>query len=284
MPQQKLQGNNTKALFGVTLISLLAIPVCYLLSFTTQMDEPFWVFVAGVVICFTGIPIIVWLFLVGNLPKSAKQNIYFYVFCVFSFTAIVDLLIGLTLDGYIDTLLFYLNNGEPYLKSPHGCMINYWDGTIHFALYIAMTFRIASSKSFRSLGFFWFGSIMNSMIVFLPGNVLGPWGHEVQLSYLLNIPYTFFPISFFILLLSQTKFNNNNRNNNSSYNFKVLLSCYFVFAIILIFAISFFILLLSQTKFNNNNRNNNSSYNFKVLLSCYFVFAIIFCLFEERKR
>ena len=32
--------------------------------------------------------------------------------------------------------------------------------------------------------------------MFLPGNVMGKWALEVQPSYLLNVPYVFFPLSF----------------------------------------------------------------------------------------
>lgn len=44
----------------------------------------------------------------------------------------------------------------------------------------------------RDAALVWFGSIFHSLLVFLPGNVLGP--HEVKLSYLLNVPYILVPL------------------------------------------------------------------------------------------
>jgi len=61
------------------------------------------------------------------------------VFCIFSFTAVVDLFIGLELDGFVKGFMeFYLREGEPYLRSAYGCSINWWDGTAHFTMYLVM--------------------------------------------------------------------------------------------------------------------------------------------------
>jgi len=48
------------------------------------------------------------------------------------------------------------------------------------------------------LGFIWVGSIMNSLIVFLPGNVIGKFGIHLKESYFLNVPYVIFPLVFAI--------------------------------------------------------------------------------------
>lgn len=55
-----------------------------------------------------------------------------------------------------------------------------------------LLFTYPHSGPVRDAALFWFGSIFHSLIVFLPGNVLGP--HEVKLSYLLNVPYILVPL------------------------------------------------------------------------------------------
>ena len=58
---------------------------------------------------------------------------------VFSWTCMIDLGIALELDGYIANFIgYYFAEGEPYLQTAHGTLINYWDGTVHFALYLAI--------------------------------------------------------------------------------------------------------------------------------------------------
>ena len=63
---------------------------------------------------------------------------------IFLFASLVDMVIGLENDGYVGKYLhFYLLQGEPYLKTPFGSMINYWDGTVHLALVLFVLSRTA---------------------------------------------------------------------------------------------------------------------------------------------
>lgn len=73
-------------------------------------------------------------------------NLYISVWSIFLFASLVDTTVALENDGYIGKYMhFYLLQGEPYLKTPFGTMINYWDGTIHFALVLF----ILSRKSYE---------------------------------------------------------------------------------------------------------------------------------------
>uniref|UniRef100_A0A0B7AEA7 EXPERA domain-containing protein n=2 Tax=Arion vulgaris TaxID=1028688 RepID=A0A0B7AEA7_9EUPU len=115
------------------------------------------------------------------------------VISVFAWTSMIDLSIGLELDGYISNFMgFYFAEGEPYLKTAHGTAINYWDGTVHFALYLAMIALYSKGKSYRNVGLYWVGTILNSMIVLLQGGVAG--NNPFKLSILLNIPYVLLPL------------------------------------------------------------------------------------------
>ena len=62
----------------------------------------------------------------------------------------IDLGIGLELDGYISNFIgFYFAEGEPYLMTGHGAVINWWDGTFHFILCIS----IITAYTYRWDGF-----------------------------------------------------------------------------------------------------------------------------------
>ncbi|NWI20093.1 TM6S2 protein, partial [Crypturellus soui] len=144
------------------------------------------------------------------------------VFVVFSFTSAVDLVIALEEDGFISGFVeLYVREDQPYLRTAHGITLCYWDGTVHHGLYLAMIAAMSQRRSYRSLGLFWLGSVMMSIVVFLLGNLIGaatggtrgargPRGCSVALSpgaapagkyssdlsasFLLNVPYVVLPV------------------------------------------------------------------------------------------
>ncbi|XP_010163932.1 transmembrane 6 superfamily member 2, partial [Antrostomus carolinensis] len=131
---------------------------------------------------------------------SHFQDPLFCVFVVFSFTSIVDLIIALEEDGYISGFVeVYIREGESYLRTAHGIMICYWDGIIHYGLYLAMIVAIDQRKSYRNLGLFWLGSLMMSIIVFLLGNLIGKHSSDLSPAFLLNLPYILIPTWVFSL-------------------------------------------------------------------------------------
>jgi len=68
----------------------------------------------------------------------------YLVFALSTFAAAVDVTIGLETDGYVSGLMtMYLKNGEPYLGTPYGALISYWDGTAHYLMYFIMLTAMA---------------------------------------------------------------------------------------------------------------------------------------------
>ena len=189
-----------RVLLGIIVVSLLSIPICYILSHMKGMKNSLNIFLYSLAICISIVPLIYFL-LIKHLLYVQKET-YFYVFTIFSFTAIADLLLALTIDDYSSAFHFYLNQGEVYLKTSHGLFINYWDGTMHYTLYLIMLYCMlkqqTNTKFFRFLSLFWCGSIINSLIVLLGGAAVGQYGTDIKPSYLLNIPYTVFPIVFML--------------------------------------------------------------------------------------
>ncbi|CAF3794005.1 unnamed protein product [Rotaria socialis] len=189
-----------RVLVGIVGVSLLSVPICYMLSYMQQMKNSLNIFLYSAVICVSVAPLTYFL-LIKHLLHVKKET-YFYVFTIFSFTAIADLLLALTIDEYSSAFHFYLNQGEVYLKTSHGLFINYWDGITHYILYLIMLYCMLKQKTetkfFRFLSLFWCGSIINSLIVLLGGAALGQFGAHIKPSYLLNIPYTVFPIIFLV--------------------------------------------------------------------------------------
>jgi hypothetical protein len=175
--------------FAVFLFSQSSWLVSFSLTRLNLMKDQLSVFIAGVV-C---------LALVTAGPFFIFRKYFkrvdplMYVMSVFAWTSMIDLSIGLELDGYISNFMgFYFAEGEPYLNTAHGTAINYWDGTVHFALYLAIIALYSKRKSYREVGLYWTGTILNSMIVLLQGGVAG--NHPFKLSILLNIPYILLPL------------------------------------------------------------------------------------------
>lgn len=175
-------------LFVIFLISLVPLPLCYTLNSLPWMQEPVVIFAVGVVVLM--MLVMVPCFLVRNMKKP---EFILYVMGLFMFSSMIDLIIALEADGLIpEVMTFYLKEGEPYLWTPYGTMINYWDGIVHYAISLWMLYAISKGKSYRKAGLYWCGSIINSLLVLVPGSVLGKFG--VRPAILLNLPYLFVPV------------------------------------------------------------------------------------------
>ncbi|XP_053906108.1 SURP and G-patch domain-containing protein 1 isoform X2 [Cuculus canorus] len=171
---------------GVLAPSLLAIPVAFGINSVTALTDSPLSLMLTVLLVLAGLTSIIF-FVTG---VSHFQNPLFCVFVLFSFTSVVDLIIALEEDGYISGFMeVYVREGEPYLRTAHGIMICYWDGIVHYGLYLAMMAAIGQRKSYRNLGLFWLGSLMMSVTVFLLGNLIGKYSSDLSPGFLLNLPY-----------------------------------------------------------------------------------------------
>ncbi|KAL4227830.1 regulation of lipid metabolic process [Mactra antiquata] len=177
-----------RAEFGIFLTSLIPFPLTYILNTQQWMLNPNIVLVIGVIV----------LTLLVVLPSyllrgTDKPEFILYVMSLFMFASMIDLIIALEADGILSEFMtFYLKEGEPYLWTPYGTMINYWDGTVHYSLCLWMLYCIYKRKSYRHVGLYWAGSIVNSLLVLVPGSILGKFG--VKWAILLNLPYLFVPV------------------------------------------------------------------------------------------
>ncbi|RLV82501.1 hypothetical protein DV515_00016583 [Chloebia gouldiae] len=112
------------------------------------------------------------------------------VFVLFSFASAVDLLIALEEDGIVSGITeLYVREGDPHLRTAHGLLTCYWDGTVHYGLGLALAAAAGRRKNYRGLGLFWLGSLLMSAVVFLLGNLIGKYSPELSPSFLLNLPY-----------------------------------------------------------------------------------------------
>ncbi|XP_028672101.1 transmembrane 6 superfamily member 2b [Erpetoichthys calabaricus] len=174
----------------VFLLSLCAFPVAYLANRVSTFEEPSAVLGLGVAAV-----LVVFSIAYAIVRCDVPVDCIFYFFSVCAFTSVIDLIIGLEQDGYISGFMeFYMNEGEPYLRTAYGIMICYWDGSAHYILYLLMVMKISNGQSYRNVGLYWLGSLSMSMIVFLPGNVLGKYSTDIRPAFLLNIFFIVLPI------------------------------------------------------------------------------------------
>ncbi|XP_059151313.1 transmembrane 6 superfamily member 1-like [Physella acuta] len=173
----------------IFLLSQTSWVISYLLSRWNLMQSQVSVFIAGVVTLalVTAVPYVLFL----KLFKRVDPIVL--VLTVFCWSCMIDLSIGLEIDGFISNFMgFYFAEGEPYLQTAHGAVICYWDGIVHFVLGMVIITQYTQRQSYRAVGLYWVGSILNSMIVLLPGGIAG--NHPFKLSILLNIPYLILPL------------------------------------------------------------------------------------------
>nr|XP_044987906.1 transmembrane 6 superfamily member 2 isoform X2 [Jaculus jaculus] len=182
-------------------LSLGALPVSYALNHISALSQPVWVVLISALIL--GL-----LFLaIYSLSRGEINHDPLYaVFTIFAFTSVVDLVIALQEDGYVVGFMeIYTKEGEPYLRTAHGIFICYWDGMVHYLFYLAMAGAICKRKRYRNLGLYWLGSFAMSILVFLPGNILGKYSSEIRPAFFLAIPYVLVPCWAGIRIFNQSR-------------------------------------------------------------------------------
>ncbi|XP_026233318.1 transmembrane 6 superfamily member 1 isoform X1 [Anabas testudineus] len=170
---------------GVFMLSLMSIPICYLfnsLIYNNSAEAFFFTGCASVLILVISARFM--------LKKKAPVDPLFYVYGVYAFLSVVNLIIGLEQDNIIDGFVtFYLKEADPHINSAHGHMISYWDGCVHYLMYLLMIAAITWGDSYRAIGLYWVGSFLMRAIVYILGNAVGKYGTHFSPLFLLHMLY-----------------------------------------------------------------------------------------------
>ncbi|XP_077482568.1 transmembrane 6 superfamily member 1-like isoform X2 [Stigmatopora argus] len=170
---------------GVFLLSLTSIPICYLFNSVVYNNSAEVFFFAG---CATLIFLVISARFI--LKRKAPLDSLFYVYAVHAFFSVVNLIIGLEQDNIIDGFVtFYLKEANPHINTAHGHMMSYWDGCVHYLMYLLMIAAITWGDNFRAIGLYWVGSFVMCSIIYLLGNAVGKYGTEMGPLFFLHLLY-----------------------------------------------------------------------------------------------
>ncbi|XP_051796146.1 transmembrane 6 superfamily member 1 isoform X3 [Acanthochromis polyacanthus] len=153
---------------GVFVLSLMSIPICYLFNSLVYNNSAEAFFFAG---CTTVLILVISARFM--LKKKTPGDPLFYVYALYAFLSVVNLIIGLEQDNIIDGFVtFYLKEANPHINTAHGHMISYWDGCVHYLMYLLMIAAITWGDSYRAIGLYWVGSFLMRAIVYILGNAV----------------------------------------------------------------------------------------------------------------
>ncbi|XP_047435847.1 transmembrane 6 superfamily member 1-like [Mugil cephalus] len=170
---------------GVFVLSLMSIPICYLFNSLIYSNSVEAFFFAG---CTT--VIILAISTRFMLKRKIPVDPLFYVYAVYAFLSVVNLIIGLEQDNIIDGFVtFYIKEADKHINTAHGHMISYWDGCVHYLMYLLMIAAITWGDSYRAIGLYWVGSFLMRAIVYILGNAVGKYGTQVGPLFILHMLY-----------------------------------------------------------------------------------------------
>jgi len=201
-------------------VAVLSVPICYGYTVLCKLLFPEEVpssEILGMAIAILAAVLAISMFLTWGRVK----NKMYYGFALFMFSSVIDLILGLEMDGIVRGLLpNYLKYGEPYLMSAWGAVAAYWDGTVFLTFYAIMAYLASNGRTYRTIGLYWSSSILNSMVVLLLGACLSNSG--LSWCTLLNIPYVLLPLAVAVQCLAEAPLRQPQTNGKPSWLDKAL--------------------------------------------------------------
>ncbi|XP_077472034.1 transmembrane 6 superfamily member 2-like [Stigmatopora argus] len=183
-------------------LSLLAPALLYTMNNVPALQGPLLILGIGMAVLGS----VLLLLLLLTTPHKKTVDPLFYVFAELSFTCLVGLTNALEQDGFISGFMsFYLKMGEPHLSTAYAVMMSYWEGIVHFVLFLTIIHRMFRGKCYRSLALFWVGSSIMHQLVHIPGVVVGKHGSNIHPAFWRNIPFFLAPFWAATILFSRSR-------------------------------------------------------------------------------
>ncbi|GFN90596.1 transmembrane 6 superfamily member 1 [Plakobranchus ocellatus] len=154
---------------GVSIMSLLSWPILVALDRLNIFKSERSALLAGLALILVALLLTILLF----RRFFKRVDPFVYIFSLLCYDALPGLVLVLELDGYIPSFnATTLATGvEPLMKTSHGVVSTYWNGTAHLILYLAAIALYVRRDSHREVTLFWAGSLLNMYVVLMPALV-----------------------------------------------------------------------------------------------------------------
>uniref|UniRef100_H2Z5B8 EXPERA domain-containing protein n=1 Tax=Ciona savignyi TaxID=51511 RepID=H2Z5B8_CIOSA len=204
------------------LISVSAIPLVIVITDHDILSQPINMMIIG----FGFLASVVMVFYLVLPPKGIKKQlgkegrgVLYYTCCVFMWASVADFTLQsrqLGIFGFASNNA-YFDHGEPYLQTPFGIGVQYWNAVINFILYANIIYKIDNHIDPRFTAIYWAGGILTSQFCVLFGAYTGSYAAYLPPSVAMNVVFVVYPFWVFFHFINKPRAEKIPPTNDSKY-------------------------------------------------------------------